>query len=323
MGFRMAAGRARERGFTLLELLVVVFILSSLAMLTSSFVESSDEQLRFADTRTRLLRVREGVVGPDRALLDSQPTIGGFVADVGRLPADLTELLERGALPPWHFEARAGLWAGWRGPYVEPQLERDANGSALRTYRDGWRNRGGPPLFGWKLFRVDRRAGTLALQSFGADGRAGGSGYAADQPVDPVIVKPGDHIVDLRGLAVEVTLDNRSAEPLELRLMVMFPKDGSFAWSTAWPQSASERDQAGHLSGRRSFPAQATTARTFTFTVEVGGAPVPKPVPWGLRSIIPVMETTGEALPGIRPVTLPLHPRAALPHVPTRAWTWP
>ena len=68
----LPAGRRQgtESGFTLLELMLVVFILSALALTASAFVDNHDDQFRFEDTRRRVPSI-------DRA-----KTILGFVPKV-------------------------------------------------------------------------------------------------------------------------------------------------------------------------------------------------------------------------------------------------
>ena len=81
-----------ETGFTLLELLLVVTILSSLALATVSFVENEDNQLRFEDTRARLERIRSAVLGPE---YPDGRTLSGYAVDNGKLPESIKDLLER------------------------------------------------------------------------------------------------------------------------------------------------------------------------------------------------------------------------------------
>lgn len=82
-------------GFTLLELLLVVAILSSLALAATTFVDNTDNQQRFETTRDRMALLRKAMLGDATLSLNGQPVIGGFVADMGRLPLHIHELLER------------------------------------------------------------------------------------------------------------------------------------------------------------------------------------------------------------------------------------
>ena len=84
-------GVRKTSGFTLLELLLVVFIMSVLAFSAVSLtdtMESSQDQYRYEATRNLAIKIK------DEALLQriGQDQIRGFVADIGDLPRDMTEL---------------------------------------------------------------------------------------------------------------------------------------------------------------------------------------------------------------------------------------
>ena len=74
----------KVRGFTLLEMVLVVFILGILATIPLTFIENEDGQRRYEQSRQAMNSIREAVV-KERTYL-GQPLISGFVADNGRLP---------------------------------------------------------------------------------------------------------------------------------------------------------------------------------------------------------------------------------------------
>lgn len=308
-------GRCGERGLTLLELLLVVLILAALAGSAVAFLEGAEDHASFEDTRARLAAVRRAVAGRPGDSVNGQPLVSGFVADLGRLPSSLQELLERGTLPAWGVDPATGQGAGWRGPYLEPRVERDASGAAVRTFRDGWRNAGGPPLHGWKRFEASDADGTLLLESPGADGAPGGTGYAADYPPPGFLLEKDDHSVDVAPLSMAAAVENATGAALVLRLRLLHPRDGSLAWPAAWPSTAAARDAAPWLSGAETFP-PGTTTRTLRFLVLSGGVPVPKRVPWGVRTLLLVNDADGRVLDALPPVTIRLVPRAAPPELP-------
>lgn len=234
----------RSRGFTLVELLLVIFLLSSLALVTTLFVDNANEQYRFETTKTRLEQMRRAIVGDTSRTLNGQPEISGFVADMGRLPANLQELVE----PPADEDH---LWAitdievgtvvvgtlngGWRGPYLEAIQESGVSG--VRAYRDGWGNPdvvGDEANFGWvfKLKKSDNtdttviaEAVALTLQSLGADGAVGqadaNNPYQADYPNDGYRIAPNDWAVDLKEQTFHIQLNGApsgSFSDLKLRL---------------------------------------------------------------------------------------------------------
>ncbi len=113
-------------GFTLLEMVVVIAVLATLAgMLTPlalGLLERHEREL----TEERLEAVYQAVVGC------WGENDYGFLGDIGRLPAggSLDELLVQGALPAYALGAN-GVGLGWKGPYVETlgeDYKRDAWG---------------------------------------------------------------------------------------------------------------------------------------------------------------------------------------------------
>ncbi len=92
MSFRYHNMSARRRdGFTLLELLLVVFILSVLALSAFSLsdtLDSSQDQFRYEAARNQAQKFERAII--DR--VEGQAVIGGFVADMGGLPLNMLEL---------------------------------------------------------------------------------------------------------------------------------------------------------------------------------------------------------------------------------------
>jgi len=84
-------GNRRTSGFTLLELLLVVFIMSVLAFSAVSLTEtmdSSQDQYRYERAKNQAAELKKAII--DR--VETQQVVRGFVADVGALPANMTEL---------------------------------------------------------------------------------------------------------------------------------------------------------------------------------------------------------------------------------------
>ncbi|HSF71401.1 MAG TPA: prepilin-type N-terminal cleavage/methylation domain-containing protein, partial [Methylotenera sp.] len=152
-----------QLGFTLVELLLVILVLSSLALATTFLVDGLNEQTRFDDTKTRLQLIRQAIVGDTSRTLNGQPEMRGFVADMGRLPLNINELLEIGGQPAWGLSAvtasdispvvTISLNAGWRGPYLDT-LPDSSDGE--RRFRDGWGNGDLSDVnFGWQYTADD------------------------------------------------------------------------------------------------------------------------------------------------------------------------
>lgn len=130
-------------GFTLLELVLVLFLLTLMASATLFLTENVDSQAKYDETKRRMEIIRQAIVGDPTRRLNGQTEISGFAADMGRLPGCIRELVEQnhcidasGALAAWTIDPNTGLGSGWRGPYI--QVAPESNG-ALR-FRDGHLN---------------------------------------------------------------------------------------------------------------------------------------------------------------------------------------
>lgn len=132
-----------SQGFTLLELLLVVSILSSIAYLAVDNIAESDAFNQWQKSQYRLDNMRYAMIGDSRRLIDGHSELSGFVVDMGRLPNCLRELLEAKScdgtsdLPAFRlFEAQ--MAGGWRGPYLNATHRL----GDYDAYRDGWGNKG-------------------------------------------------------------------------------------------------------------------------------------------------------------------------------------
>ena len=74
-----------HRGFTLLELLIVLFIIGSLAAASLSFIDQEDGQQRYTDSIQRLNLITDAIVKVKNHS-HNQQLISGFVFDNGTLP---------------------------------------------------------------------------------------------------------------------------------------------------------------------------------------------------------------------------------------------
>jgi len=83
----------KQIGFTLVELLVVMLILTALASVTLDFTKDFAFQGRYEVTKDRYEKIKRAIIGRPDVLINGQPDISGFVADMGRLPRNIQELL--------------------------------------------------------------------------------------------------------------------------------------------------------------------------------------------------------------------------------------
>ncbi|MDP0494992.1 MAG: prepilin-type N-terminal cleavage/methylation domain-containing protein [Verrucomicrobiota bacterium JB024] len=93
-GLRVRRGAA---GFTLLELMLVVVILASVAWMITGTATDNISQVRYEDTRNRLDVIREAIMGPTSAATMAKGIQSGYIVDNGRLPENIDALVERPA----------------------------------------------------------------------------------------------------------------------------------------------------------------------------------------------------------------------------------
>ena len=123
-----------RRGFTLLELIVVLSILAALATVAVQSVSHTADQARFEATQKTIDNLRTACLGSGNAALGND-SVRGFVADMGRMPTHPNELLANiNSVAPFSVqEVETGVLVprGWRGPYLQLPL-----GSSAIS--DGW-----------------------------------------------------------------------------------------------------------------------------------------------------------------------------------------
>ncbi len=131
----MRASPQRSRGLTLLELVVVLFILSTIALGALAITADADHQIRDETTRQRLDAVRTAIVGEDGPVFDGERRLSGFVADLGALPTSIADLVA----PPANAVAFAAL-----APELDPNpsgadgtQDGDADGGAISLTASG------------------------------------------------------------------------------------------------------------------------------------------------------------------------------------------
>jgi hypothetical protein len=157
-------------------------------------VNDKDDQNRYDQTRVRYQTILDAILGTPKLSLNGQPMVNGFIADMGRLPMILDELIIQPADGTPNLvglgEVEGSLiTTGWRGPYLA---------TFNQSLQDSW---------GAK-FQYNNAP--LSLQSFGKD-RTFGTDYSSeddpnnfyeqDFPSSAVIsenlYKPGNCVINL------------------------------------------------------------------------------------------------------------------------------
>jgi prepilin-type N-terminal cleavage/methylation domain-containing protein len=135
--------RGLQAGFTLLEMILVLFLIGLMASATLMLTENVEDQAKYDETKRRMEMMRKAIVGDPTRTVNGSPEISGFVADMGRLPLCVRELIDQKdcaepatPLTAWSIDTSTGIGFGWRGPYIQVLPER--NGEL--HFRDGYGN---------------------------------------------------------------------------------------------------------------------------------------------------------------------------------------
>ncbi len=327
---------SQRRHYTLLGLVFLLFLLalvaSSAAFLPSRQADDEVDRLN----HERLDALKEAICGnldSDTALLS--PVVSGYVADMGRLPLNLNELLVQGSQPSWTVDVLStvsgkffspGMAYGWRGPYL--QIPVGSSG-----FRDGWQNLDSSATednlnFGWLLpsgssistLNLNGR-GSLILTSRGKDGLVGGSGYDADLSAT---ITDNDYNVDISNLYVQFKFDelakkedfNGQIKSKNVRLAFVTAVNAGLTWSTS--ASSQCMDMVS------SFDSNSAVANTFNVNFSANNSQgLKKRAPWGRRYLAVLTDEAGGGAGTLKDhviavaqteIPLFLHPRQSLPY---------
>lgn len=255
--------RIPQAGFSLLEMLLVITLLGMLSLAAIVLTENTDSQAKYDDTKVKMAAIKRAIVGDTTRTINDEPDISGFVADVGRLPGCLRELLERVACPAvdgnpatqqasaWGFQTGAGIWAGWNGPYLNTLPESDGN----LAFRDGYLNKDATALsdahnFGW-IYALSGTPQSLEVQSLGKSTADAADDYP---PAGSELISTNDYLLTLNNwdrVIFQFRNPTGTAVPLNsqsLRIRLNYPVHGAFEW----PSNVAARDAAEYLGPR--FP---------------------------------------------------------------------
>ena len=208
-----------NQGFTLLEVVLVLFLMGLVASAGLMLTENVEDQAKYDETRQRMLMMRQAIIGNSTRTLNGRPEIGGFVADMKRLPGCVRELLssedcDGNALALWARDASTGVGAGWRGPYLYVSPESDGQ----RYFRDAYGNSDASDAInsGWDYQLSGEKIG---LSSKGLDGVSG----TGDDVSDAELIMAADwqiNSIQIRFVNNSSTALPSSAEGVKLRVIL-------------------------------------------------------------------------------------------------------
>lgn len=90
-----AKGFGKQRGFSLLELILVLGLLSIIAIGSVTMLVDDGDWKRQDETEARWDAIRKAIIGEPNLSLNGSPYVAGYVADMGRLPLSVSELIEQ------------------------------------------------------------------------------------------------------------------------------------------------------------------------------------------------------------------------------------
>jgi prepilin-type N-terminal cleavage/methylation domain-containing protein len=111
------------RGFTLMELLVVLLIIGVLSTVAIRTIDATRDRALFDQTAEEMKELAQAIVGDPELRTDGRRVDFGFYGDVGRMPVDPRELVESSD-------------PNWNGPYIRRGLA----GDSLGYLHDAWGN---------------------------------------------------------------------------------------------------------------------------------------------------------------------------------------
>lgn len=114
----------RERGFTLIEILMAIVIIGILATVAMRSLEGSVERSRFVETQNEMGELVGAITGNADLYANGLRSDFGYVGDIGTVPSSLDDLVTDPGLGTWN------------GPYVTGRFAQDAQGFK----KDAWGN---------------------------------------------------------------------------------------------------------------------------------------------------------------------------------------
>lgn len=112
-------------GYTLVELVITLVIIGVLATVAMKSLRGANDVAKTEKTRQAMERIAQAILGSQIARSGTTGATGGYLGDVGSLPANLDALV-----------TNPGGYSSWRGPYITDEF--GAGGTPTLFKLDGW-----------------------------------------------------------------------------------------------------------------------------------------------------------------------------------------
>ena len=206
------------KAFTLIEMLLVVFLIGLVASSMILVVDNKDDQNRHDETILRYKNIRDAIIGSHHLNLNGSPQINGFIADMGRLPADLGELITLSD-PELSTPKIIGggeiqgalLYHGWCGPYLS---------IFNQQFTDGWG--GGFEYKGDLELELQSLGKDLQKGRISKDNRDSNYFYEADFPVEAKLDR-NLYQISSGHLRLNFVSDGNSSDATQLIIGILYP----------------------------------------------------------------------------------------------------
>lgn len=103
-----------EKGFSLIELIVVIVILGILSLVAIRNISTTTENAKFQATIAEMEQIEHAMIGNESLFANGVRIDFGYVGDMGAFPTALTGLVQN-------------MGGNWKGPYIAINFQEDPN----------------------------------------------------------------------------------------------------------------------------------------------------------------------------------------------------
>ena len=121
-----------SRGFSLIELIVVILVLGIVASIAMKSMTASVDDMRRSGTEREMEILAKAIVGDPAMIQNGGRVDFGYVGDVGAFPSNLQALYQN-----------PGGYSTWHGPYLPPGFDQDSTGFKLDEWGQPYAYSGG------------------------------------------------------------------------------------------------------------------------------------------------------------------------------------